>query len=430
MKNIIQKILAFLTRKILAKYKPRVIGITGSVGKTSTKEAVFSVLAPYFRVRRNQKNYNNEIGLPLSVIGAESGGRSMFKWFAIIIKGFWLLIWPVKYPEILILEMGADRPGDIKYLSDLVRPSIGIMTAVAPVHTEFFGTIERVAEEKSVLIRALPKDGVAILNYDDPRVRAMREKSNCRTISYGFEEMADVRAIESAVSFHALGQPGHDLGGTHFKLSPGASAIPIYLAGVLGRSQVSAALAAAAVGLSLGLNLIQVSEALRSYHPPPGRMNLLPGIKETTIIDDTYNASPASVLAALLALKVLPKAESVKSYVCLGDMLELGKDSGQMHREIGWKAAEIGADVLIACGALAKDIEIGAKEGGMSDLNVFHFAGPAEAGRFLQERIRRGDIILVKGSQGMRMERIVKELMAEPLRAGELLVRQGPEWRQ
>jgi len=428
MKKFLQKILAFLTRKILLKYKPRVIGITGSVGKTSTKEAVFSVLAPYFRVRRNRKNYNNEIGLPLTVIGAESGGWSMFKWFAVIARGFAVWLFQRKYPEILILEMGADRPGDIKYLCDLVRPSIGIITAVAPVHTEFFGTVERVAEEKSTLIKALPKDGVAILNYDDARVRAMREKSNCRTISYGFEEMADVRAIESAVSFHALGQPGHDLGGTHFKLSPGGSAIPIYLAGVLGRGQVSAALAAAAVGLSLGLNLIQVSEALRSYRPPPGRMNLLPGIKETTIIDDTYNASPASVRAALEVFKILPKSEGIKFYVCLGDMLELGKDSGQMHREIGWKAAEIGADVLVACGHLAKDIEIGAKEGGMSDLNVFHFAGPAEAGKFLQERLRRGDIILVKGSQGMRMEKIVKELMAEPLRADELLVRQGPEW--
>lgn len=428
MKKFIQNLLAFLTRKILAKYKPKIIGITGSVGKTSTKEAVFSVLAPYFYARRNLKNYNNEIGLPLTVIGAESGGHSVLRWFGILLRGFAIWLLPVKYPEILILEMGADHPGDIKYLTDMVRPSIGIVTAVAPVHTEFFGTVEKVAEEKSILIKVLPKDGVAILNYDDPRVRAMREKSVCRAVAYGFEAMADVRAIESAVSFHALGVPGHDMGGIHFKLSQGQNAIPVYLTGVLGRQQVYSALAAASVGLALGLNPIQISEALRGYHPPAGRMNLLSGIKGTTIIDDTYNASPVSVGAALDVFKILPKNEETKFYACLGDMLELGKDSVQMHREIGWKVAEIGADVLIACGALAKDIAVGAREGGMGESQVFHFAKPGEAGKFLQEKIKSGDVVLIKGSQGIRMEKAVKEIMAEPMKAGELLVRQGPEW--
>ena len=428
MKKFLQKILAFLTRKILTKYHPRVIGITGSVGKTSTKEAVYAALAPYFSVRRNIKNYNNEIGLPLTVIGAEAGGRSILRWLAVIIKGLTVWIFPAKYPEILILEMGADHPGDIKYLCDLVHPQIGILTAVASVHTEFFGTVERVAEEKSILIKSLPRDGVAVLNYDDPRVRVMREKSNCRTIFYGFEEMADVRAIESAVSFHAMGVPGHDLGGIHFKLSQGQNAIPVYLTGVLGRQQVYSALAAASGGLALGLNPIQISEALRAYRPPPGRMNLLSGIKSTTIIDDTYNASPVSAAAALDVFKILPKGENTKFYACLGDMLELGKDSAQMHREIGWKAAEVGIQALITCGHLAKEIAIGAIEGGIPESQVFHFGDAQSAGKFLQERIKRGDIILIKGSQGARMEKAVKEIMAEPQRAGELLVRQDGGW--
>jgi UDP-N-acetylmuramoyl-tripeptide--D-alanyl-D-alanine ligase len=157
-------------------------------------------------------------------------------------------------------------------------------------------------------------------------------------------------------------------------------------------------------------------------------MNLLPGIKNTTLIDDTYNASPASVAAALEVLKEIPKDEKSHFYAVLGDMLELGKDAAQMHREIGWKTADSGVDVVVALGPLAKNIAEGAVEGGLAREMVFHFASASDAGIFLQERIKSGDVILIKGSQGMRMERVVKELMAEPERAGELLVRQGPEW--
>ena len=428
MKQTFQKILGFLAKKILAKYKPRVIGITGSVGKTSTKEAVATALRPYFNVRQNQKNYNNEIGLPLTIIGAETGGRSVLRWLAILARGFWLWIWPVKYPEVLVLEMGADRPGDIKYLTDLVRPEIGIVTAVAAVHTEFFGTIDKVAEEKSTLIKVLPKEGTAILNYDDPRVRAMKEKARCQTVFYGFDQAAAVRVLEAAVHFHSAEVGQANRGGINFKLASGGSAVPIFLAGVLGKAQVYAALAAAAAGLDLGLNLVQVSEALRAYRSPAGRMNVLPGVKNITIIDDTYNASPASVALALQVFKEIPKEENSRFYAVLGDMLELGQGTEQMHREIGWKTADSGADTVIACGPLAKNIAEGAIEGGLSRDMVFHFAGAADAGLFLQERIKSGDVVLVKGSQGMRMERVVKELMAEPERAGELLVRQGPEW--
>ncbi|MEK7211223.1 MAG: Mur ligase family protein, partial [Patescibacteria group bacterium] len=426
---------------IIAKYKPRVIGITGSVGKTSTKEAVYATLAPYFRVRRNIKNYNNEIGLPLTIIGAESGGRSILKWLAAVIKGFAVWIFPSKYPEILILEMGADHPGDLKYLTDLAKPDIGIVTAVASVHTEFFGTVEKVAEEKSILIKALPKDGVAILNFDDGHVRAMREKAECRVMTYGFEETADVKAIDSALHFHPFDSENEDRGGDaerpqshaerggiNFKLTPGGSAVPIFLADVLGRGQVYAALAAATTGLALGLNLIQVSDALRNFKSPPGRMNILPGIKNTTIIDDTYNASPVSVAMALEVFRSIPKEEGRKFYAVLGDMLELGSESGQMHREIGWKAADVGVDILIVCGNLAKDTALGAIEGGIPESQVFHFSDAKSAGKFLQERIKRGDIILIKGSQGARMEKIVKEVMAEPQKAGELLVRQDGGW--
>ena len=327
MKKILQKLLAFLARRILAKYRPRVIGITGSVGKTSTKEAVYAVLAPYFRVRRNIKNYNNEICLPLTIIGAEVGGKSIFKWFGIFARAVRLLIFPAEYPEFLILEMGADRPGDIKYLADLVRPEIGIVTAVAPAHTEFFGDLAGVAEEKSALIRVLPKNGVAILNYDDELTRTMRDKAKCRTMFYGFDGTAEMRVVESAIHFHPAIQGEENFCGINLKFVFGGATVPIFLSGVLGRGQVYAALAAGAAGLSLGLNLVQISEALMSYRPPPGRMNVLPGIKGTTIIDDTYNASPRSVAAALEVLKSITKDEGAKFYAVLGDMLELGKES-------------------------------------------------------------------------------------------------------
>lgn len=438
MKKIIQFKLKILAKIILAKYKPDVIGITGSVGKTSAKEAVYATLSSKFNARRNIKNYNNEIGVPLTVIGADSPGKSVFGWLAVFFKALKLiLIRDENYPRILILEMGVDRPGDMDYLNSIVKCKVGVVTLIGPVHLEFFGAISNIQKEKGKLISNLPKSGRAILNYDDEKVRQMSKLTEAAALAYGFDENADVRAREAVFSFSdiadksefgALAANAAKLAGVSFKLSYNGSTAPVLLPNVIGYAAVYAALAGAAAGIVYGLNLIEISQALRKFNSPRGRMNLINGIKNTLIIDDTYNSSPQSSIAALEITGKVPLARGARRFAVLGDMLELGGYSEQGHKEVGRQAVKDKIDKLIAVGERARDIARGAEKAGMPADNIFHFARAEEAGKFIQEKINEGDLILVKGSQGMRMEKVVKEIMAEPLRGKELLVRQDEMW--
>lgn len=425
MKGILAGILRRLARAILAKYHPTIIGITGSVGKTSTKEAVFCVLQPHTSVRRNLKSYNNEFGIPLTIIGAESGYRSPFRWFGIVLKGMRLVLFVDSgYPKTLVLEMGVDRPGEMAAHIDLAQCSIAVVTAVAAVHTEYFGTVKNVLEEKAVILASLPATGTAVLNADDRLVRSLA--SQCqgrRVVTYGFSQGADVRA--EAFSYAAARSSGPTTGLT-FRLCSGSASVPITLHGALGKHQVMSALAAAAVGIISGMTLQAIARALEHFEGPAGRMRLLPGIKRTMLIDDTYNASPRSTLAALETLKEIPGYG--RRIACLGDMAELGQYSEAGHAEVGERAAELRIDFLITVGALGREIANAARRHGMPASAVFSFDQSDDAGRFLQDRMRQNDLVLIKGSQSIRMERIVKEVMAEPERAVSLLVRQEPSW--
>lgn len=425
MKKIVQKILYILAKAVLKKYKPDIVGITGSMGKTSTKEAIFAVLASKFKVRQNLKNYNNELGVPLSILGRESGFKSVFKWLGVILYGIKLILFRDKdYPQILVLEMGADHPGDIKYLTDLAPCKVGVVTGIGPAHLEFFESVDKIIKEKRIIISHLKPEGFAVLNRDDERVYEMRDKTRARILTYGFHADADVRAMEESV----VGQ-GIQIEGINFKLSNAGAIVPIFLPGVLGKQHIYAALAGATVGIIYGMNLVEISDGLKNYKAPKGRMNLVPGIKNTLIIDDTYNASPIPTMAALEVLRSIHLlTEDDKKFAVLGDMLELGGFSEEGHRQVGRAAAKNGVDYLVTVGEKSRDIVRAALESGMAEDKVFHFQTPEEAGLFVQGKLKQGDVVLVKGSQGMRMEKVVKELMAEPLRACELLVRQDKEW--
>ncbi|MFA5076125.1 MAG: Mur ligase family protein [Patescibacteria group bacterium] len=433
MRKIIQKILRFLARRTLKRYQPQVVGITGSVGKTSTKEAVYTVLSSEFRVRKNYKNYNNELGVPLTIIDADTGGKNPFKWLVVFLKGLSLIILPKKknYPEILILEMGADKLGDIKYLTEFVKCQVGVVTAVAPVHTEFLGDLDSVAREKQTLAKSLSSDGAAILNIDDSMVAKMIDGLKCRVLTYGFSDNALVRAYEETIAGQNVSRPEgiKSISGVTFKISYQGSTVPVFLPAILGHHSIMSALAAVAVGTVFKINLIRIAENLKQYKSPPGRMNLIDGIKYTLIIDDTYNSSPIAALAALEVLGKIQLPSPHKKYAVLGDMLELGTYADKGHLEVGRKVAELGIDYLVTVGSLSKQTANAAKGAGLSTDQVYSFDKAEEAGKFLQERIDQGDLILVKGSQGVRMEKVVKELMAEPLRAEELLVRQTGQWR-
>ena len=415
--------MAVLARAIVNKYRPKIVGITGSMGKTSAKEAVFAVLKTKFNVRENIKNYNNEIGVPLTIVGVETGGKSVIGWLKVFGKAMGLIFgYDKNYPEILVLEMGADKPGDIGYLTENFPCDIGVVTKVGPAHLEAFKTVDNIAKEKQKMVSHLSKEGIAILSYNDPLVREMHKRVKAKVVFFGQGEAANVRSIE-------LIQQGRDmdLSGIKFKIAYQGSAVPVYLPGVVGAHQINSALIAAAVGLSLNMNLIEVSEGLRNYKTPKGRMNLIAGGNNTLIIDDTYNSSPRAAAAALDALADLNVGGAERKVAVLGDMLELGDFTEQAHIDLGQKAAATGVKLLVCVGAFCDLIARGAMENGLRE--TVKFADSREAAEKVGELVKEKDLVLVKGSQGARMERVVLALMKEPERAGELLVRQGEEWK-
>lgn len=402
MKFIVEKILKKLTEIYLKKYNPKIIAITGSNGKTSAKEAVFAVLKNKYKVRKSEKNYNTEIGVPLSVFGVEAP-RNKFGWPIALLKSIKETYFAKNIPEILILEMGADKPGDIKYLTGFIKPDIAIVTAIGdfPVHVAAYGGPKAVAEEKSQLVKVLETNGVAILNFDDKAVLDMQEKTKGHIFTFGLENGADIKAIEMQNNFG-------DFSGISFKMELDGKVVPVKIEDVYGKPAVYATLAAIAVGEVMNMNLIEIADALKEYKTPKGRLNLIKGIKGSHILDDTYNASPLSVMSALEVLKELPAKRKIAA---LGDMKELGKYSEEAHIAIGKEAAKI-VDYIFTVGDQAEFIAQGALANGYKKENIFKFKKSVKAGKALRDITSEGDLILSKGSRSMKMELIVEEIKA------------------
>ncbi len=430
MKSFIQFWIQWLAKKIVQKYHPTIVAVTGSVGKTSTRQAIATVLGTRFHVRTAAKNYNNEFGVPLTIIGEDSPGRSLFGWLRVLWRAKWLwLKTDASYPNLLVLEYGVDHPGDMAKLCAIARPDVAVLTALSHVHVENFGTFEKLTAEKAVLLEKVKPEGLAVLNADDEHVRALGSRAAAPVRTYGMTAPADVRAadvrLETRQDFSF--EPGEPFSELHFRIVSSQGEEPVALLNLLGAGQVSAALAAATVGLHLGVPLHEIVARFSELSGEPGRLRPLPGIKGSLILDDTYNAAPASVKAALDVLRQFSPAESARRIAVLGKMAELGTYSEAMHREIGAKAVGI-ADLLITVGEEPRDIRRGALEAGLAEEKTQHFEMPELAGRWLDREIKKGDIVLVKGSQSARMEKVVKDIMAEPSRAAELLVRQYGKW--
>ncbi|MEK7599369.1 MAG: UDP-N-acetylmuramoyl-tripeptide--D-alanyl-D-alanine ligase [Patescibacteria group bacterium] len=428
-KKLFKKILVFIleleSKLILKKYQPEIIAITGSVGKTSVKEAIFAVLAAKFSVRKSEKSYNSELGVTLALIGAANAWYSSVKWLKNIFQGIKLIISRDKsYPKLIILELGADRPGDISRLIRYIQPKVGVVTAIGevPVHVEFFAGAEELAAEKAKLVEILEPLGWAVLLADDDAVSDMKEKTRAQTLTYGFDEHADIRASEYLILYREENRFFPE--GVSFKVDHGGSSIPIRLFNVFGRQAVYAALAAVAIGIIYKMNLVEIAEALARFSAPPGRLKLIEGEKETWILDDTYNASPQAMHAALDLLRDLPAKRKI---AVLGDMLELGQFTIQAHRKVGGQARGI-ADIVITVGPRSKFIADELIQSGFESGRLYSVSDSIAAGKELEKIIKPGDLILVKGSQAMRMERVVEEIMARPEEKEKLLVRQEPEW--
>jgi UDP-N-acetylmuramoyl-tripeptide--D-alanyl-D-alanine ligase len=348
----------------------RVVGITGSVGKTSTKELVWSVLRRRFSTMRSEGNYNNEIGLPLTLLGIDEPCQRV------------------------VLEMGMYDLGEIRQLAEIARPAVGVITNVGPTHLERLKTIERVAQAKSELVQALPADGWAILNCDDPLVRAMAELTAARVFYYGLDAAANLWAsdIESK-----------GLEGIRLTLHFGRDAIHVRVP-LLGRHSVHTVLRAAAVGLVEGLSWEEIVPGLQDMSASI-RLVAADGPHGSTILDDTYNSSPASAIAALNLLDDL----SGRRIAVLGDMLELGDETDAGHRKVGRRVVDVAA-ILITVGSLASIIAREALALGMPKENVLSVDTNAQAIEALNGLIRAGDVVLIKGSRGVKMEEIVSAL--------------------
>jgi len=413
---MVVQILLIEARMALWRFRPKIVAITGSVGKTSTKDAIDVALSPFFLVRKSEKSYNSDFGIPLTILGLKNAAGNPFLWLENIILGFFKAILGGHKVDWFILEVGAGEPGDIARFAQMLSPDIAVITRFAevPVHVEFFASPEAVRQEKILLARAMRKGGTLVLGSDDERVRALAsEFSHLHTVHYGEGREARVRGADYEVKYEE-GKPV----GISFKVLFGRQSFSICIKGILGEHLIQPVLAAFAVAHSLGLDLVCVAEAFQDFETAPGRMRLILGANDSLIIDDSYNASPIAMREALATLASLETRG--RKIAVLGGMAELGKFSAEEHRKVGELALR-SCDKLVLVGELAR--------GMTSDPRAAYFETSQEAAAVLVHEIRPNDVFLVKGSQSVRMERVVKALMKDLERAQELLVRQELEWR-
>ena len=346
----------------------KVVGVTGSVGKTTTKEVVAGVLEQRFCVLKSEGNLNTEIGMPLTLLKA------------------------TPRHEVLVVEMGMYALGEIRALARLARPDVGIVTNVGPTHLERLGSIERITDAKAELVEELAENGLAVLNFDDERVRGMSSRTRAGVIYYGLDPRSD---------FWADNVQGRGLHGIEFDLHHQKARIHARML-LLGLHSVHAALATAAAGFGLGMSLDEVAAGLHEVSPSL-RLIVAAGVNGSTIIDDSYNASPASTLAAL---NLLADLEGRKVAV-LGDMLELGSYTDEGHRMVGRRAVDV-ATILVAVGPLGAIMGQEALASGKDPGAVFFADTTQMAVQQLKDFLQPGDCVLVKGSRGMQMEEIVE----------------------
>ncbi|HET6596665.1 MAG TPA: UDP-N-acetylmuramoyl-tripeptide--D-alanyl-D-alanine ligase [Anaerolineales bacterium] len=354
----------------------RVVGITGSVGKSTTKEMVAEVLSTKYRTLKSPGNLNNEIGLPLTILRLSSGHQRA------------------------VLEMGFFVPGEIAFLCDIALPQIGVVTNIGVVHAERAGSQEAIARGKAELVQALPPapEGVAILNFDDPWVRQMEEKTKARVFFYGLSREANLWA-DNVV--------GLGLEGIRFRLHYQGETLHVRIP-LIGRHSVHTALRAAAVGLAEGMNWQEILEGLHQGHTQL-RLAAVRSQTGALLLDDTYNASPESMLAALNLLDEL----GGRKVAVLGDMLELGPYERGGHEMVGLRAAQV-ANILLTLGERAHLIAEAARRAGMKKNSILEFGELEPLLEWLKTNLTKEDAVLIKGSHGLRMDRIASMLEARP----------------
>ncbi|MFA5942532.1 MAG: UDP-N-acetylmuramoyl-tripeptide--D-alanyl-D-alanine ligase [Candidatus Paceibacterota bacterium] len=422
MKKVFKSIIAFklglCARAVVRRYRPRIVMVTGSVGKTSTKDAVAAVLATRFFVRKSEKSFNSEFGVPFTILGVENPWSNPFAWFRIVRSALALLLLPNHYPNMLVLEVGADQPGDLARILRLVTPDMVVVTRLPeiPVHVEAYASPEEVREEEFSPAYALAAGAPLVISADDSYACEYATRTSAQSISYGTPRSARV-AIKDIDFYDIEGR----VAGMKAVVCIDGEEKNIVVRGSVGKTQLLPGVAAVAAAIAFTISFSEALEALGEYEPPPGRGRLLEGKNGSTIIDDSYNSSPAAVEEALETLKKFPYAK--RRIAILGDMLELGRYSVIEHERIATQV-NAAADVIVAVGIRARAFISAAK-----DAEVLLFDNSRAAAAAIPDLVREGDVILVKGSQSIRMERVVESLLANPADVVKL-VRQEKKWKQ
>ncbi len=421
LKYIVIRVLFVLTRAIIRKYDPKIVMVTGSVGKTSTKDACAAALSEKFSLRASEKSYNSEFGVPLTIIGTKNAWGSLFGWLHVFEEAFSLLIFKSHYPELLVLEVGADVPGDLAHILQIVQPDAVVVTRLPemPVHVEAYSDPSAVREEEFSPARALPQGNPLIVCADDEYALALSKETEANVTTYGVAPNANVRIENDAVWME-----GNTVAGMKAELKTATASYPFTIPNALGNPQLYAPAAAFTLACALGVEPEDILKGFSRYVPPAGRLRILKGVHDSLLIDDTYNASP---LATEEALKALARIEGKhRTIVIFGDMLELGRYSVEEHERIGRLIAKQ-ADLLLCVGIRAQAVATSAVKAGMNQENVYTPGNSTEAGKLAKTLLEKGDVVLIKGSQSIRMERAAKLLLADSEDAS-YLVRQEKEW--
>ncbi len=415
-------VLTWEAKVVLKKYKPKILMVTGSVGKTSSKDAAFTALSSAFFVRRSEKSFNSDVGVPLTVLGVPNGWSNPFIWVKNLFEGLSLIMLNAPYPAWLVVEVGADRPGDITKSLSWIRPYVVLATRFpdVPVHVEFYKSPEEVVAEELAPVSWIEAGGCAVVNADDPHASSVVPSENVRKLAYGFSAGADVRGMRYMVTSRNKVPVG-----IAFEIHYAGEKARVNLPGVAGRTHAQAVLAGVASALAVGVPLEKAVGVFEKHDAPPGRARLIPGRSGTTLVDDTYNSSPVASEEGLSSLRDIPRTG--RRIAVLADMLELGSFSVSEHMRVGAVAMQ-SCDLLVTVGVRARNIAEGARLAGMPPDSIWECDNGADAITKLLPVLQKGDVLLIKGSQSMRMERVVKSLMAEPDNANKLLVRQDEEW--
>ena len=425
LKLIVSGILAILAHAVVRRYKPNIVMVSGSVGKTSTKDAVAEVLATRFFVRKSDKSFNSEFGVPFTIFGVDNPWGNPLAWVSVIKNALALLILPNHYPNMLVLEVGSGKPGDIEQILGIATPDAVVITRLPeiPVHVEAYSSPDAVREEEFSPALALHNGAPLIISADDSYALDRAVRVSTRIISYGVSDDAYVR-VTDADFYKKEGR----VAGMQANVVVNGEKGSLVVKGSVGATQLLPVAAAIATASAFNITLTEAIETLDSYEPPPGRGHLLKGKEGSIIIDDSYNSSPVAVEEALVTLKSFPlpvgrHGMPPRRIAVLGDMLELGRYSVLEHKRISAIASD-SADIIVAVGIRARSF---ISEPGNAEVMTFDNSNSAALA--IPELIREGDVVLVKGSQSIRTERIVEALLADPADSSKL-VRQEREWKK